>query len=94
LIPRNLYPERKDRVNYKLLAANNTTIATYGWISLSLDLGLRRDFTWRFMVADVQEPIIGADFLAHFGLLVDCRNRRLLDGRPGSPLLLAGSVRV
>lgn len=94
MIPRNLYPERKDRVNYKLLAANNTTIATYGWISLSLDLGLRRDFTWSFMVADVQEPIIGADLLAHFGLLVDCRNRRLLDGTPWSPRPLAGSVRV
>jgi hypothetical protein len=25
-------------------------------------------------------PLIGADFLSHFGLLVDCRNNRLLDG--------------
>ena len=32
------------------------------------------------MVADVQIPIIGADLLAHFDLLVDCRNNRLLDG--------------
>ena len=80
LIPRNLHPERNERVNYELLAVNDTTIATYGWISLSLDLGLRRDFIWHFMVADVQDPIIGADLLAHFGLLVDLRNRRLLDG--------------
>jgi hypothetical protein len=47
---------------------------------LSLNLGLRRDFTWRFVVANVTRPIIGVDFLSHFGLLVDCRNNRLLDG--------------
>jgi hypothetical protein len=44
------------------------------------NLGLRRDFTWRFVVADVSQPLIGVDFLSHFGLLVDCRNNRLLDG--------------
>ncbi|GFW03176.1 hypothetical protein TNCV_157961 [Trichonephila clavipes] len=35
---------------------------------LPLDLGLRRHF-WRFVIADVPLPIIGSDFLAHFGLL-------------------------
>jgi hypothetical protein len=80
MFPRKLVPGRKERVNYDLFAANRTTILTYGWIFLSLDLGLRRDFTWRFVVADVQTPIIGVDLLAHFGLLADCRNNRLLDG--------------
>jgi hypothetical protein len=78
--PRRLVPRRKERVNYNLCAANGTTIHTYGWLPLSLNLGLRRDFTWRFFVADVTHPIIGVDFLSHFGLLVDCRNNRLLDG--------------
>jgi hypothetical protein len=32
------------------------------------------------VVADVTHPIIGVDLLSHFGLLVDCRNNRLLDG--------------
>jgi hypothetical protein len=32
------------------------------------------------VVADVTPPPIGVDFLSHFGLLVDCRNNRLLDG--------------
>jgi hypothetical protein len=32
------------------------------------------------MVADVTHHIIGVDFLSHFGLLVDCRKNRLLDG--------------
>jgi hypothetical protein len=32
------------------------------------------------VVADVTHPIIGVDFISHFGLLVDCRNNRLLGG--------------
>jgi hypothetical protein len=31
-------------------------------------------------VADFTQPLIDVDFLSHFGLLVDCRNNRLLDG--------------
>jgi hypothetical protein len=39
-----------------------------------------RDFTWRFVVADVTQSLIGADLLSHFSLLMDCRNNRLVDG--------------
>ncbi|KOC61824.1 hypothetical protein WH47_06162 [Habropoda laboriosa] len=67
------------KTGYELSAANGTPIATYGTKTLTLNLGLRRDFTWRFVVADVSKPIIGADFLAHYGLLVDIRNQRLID---------------
>ena len=69
----------KDRVNYDLYAANGSTIATYGWTPINVVFGLRRDFVWRFVVADVQLPIIGMDFLSFYNLLVDCRNNRLLD---------------
>jgi hypothetical protein len=31
-------------------------------------------------MADITQLLIGADFLSHFGLLVDCKNNRLLDG--------------
>jgi hypothetical protein len=54
--PRRLIPRRRERVNYDLCAANGITIHTYGWLPLSLNLGLRRDFTWRFVVADVTHP--------------------------------------
>jgi hypothetical protein len=67
-------------VNYDHYAADGSTINTYGWLPLSLNLGLRRDLTWRFVIADVSTPLIGADFLSHYGLLVDCRNNGLLDG--------------
>jgi hypothetical protein len=30
-------------------------------------------------VADVTQPLVGADFTSHFGLLADCKNKRLLD---------------
>jgi hypothetical protein len=42
-------------------------------------LGLRREFTRLFAVADVTQHLIGAYFLSHFGLLVDCKNNLLLD---------------
>jgi hypothetical protein len=32
------------------------------------------------VIADVELPIIGVDLLSYYGLLVDCRNNRLLDG--------------
>jgi hypothetical protein len=78
--PRRLIPRRREQLNYDLCAANGTTIHTYGWLPLSLNFCLSRDFTCRFVVADVTRPNIGVDFLSHFGLLVDCRNNRLLDG--------------
>lgn len=62
-----------------LYAANGTQIPTYGTIKLELDFGLRRSFLWTFCVTNISYPILGADFLEHFELLVDVKNRRLLD---------------
>lgn len=64
---------------FKLYAANNTTIPTYGERTLELNLGLRRAYKWRFIIADVTKAILGADFLNHYNLLVDLKNRRLID---------------
>ncbi|XP_055915592.1 uncharacterized protein LOC129948551 [Eupeodes corollae] len=69
--------------DYTLFAANGTPIPTYGFRTLQMNLGLRRDFTWRFVVAEVSKPIIGADFLAFYQLLVDVSHSRLLDGITG-----------
>jgi hypothetical protein len=69
--PHKYLPHRRPRVNYDLYAADGSTIHTYGWLPLTLNLGLRRNFTWRFVIADVTTPLIGADFLKHYGLLVD-----------------------
>ena len=40
---------------------------------------LRRTCRWIFIITDVQQPILGADFLRHFNLLADVRDCRLLD---------------
>lgn len=63
----------------KLQAANGTPIRTHGQQHLSLNLGLRRSFPWNFLVADVRQPIVGADFLTAFGLIVDIQRKQLLD---------------
>lgn len=60
--------------------ANGTSINTYGTITLRLNFRLCRDFTWRFVIAEVSKPIIGVDFLSHYNLLVDVRNQCLLYG--------------
>ena len=60
-------------------AVNNTPIATYGNRLLTLNIGLRRQFQWIFIVADVKHPILGADFLRHYNLLVDIGHNRLSD---------------
>ena len=62
-----------------LMAVNDTPIRTFGKRSLTLNLGLRRSLPWIFIIADVQQPILGADFLRHFGLLVDMQQRQLMD---------------
>jgi len=77
---RRLVPGRKERTSYDLFAVNGTLIPTYGWHTLTINLGHRRHFTWRFVVADVQIPIIGVDLLGNFSLLVDSRKNRILDG--------------
>jgi hypothetical protein len=69
--PRSKIQEHPRKDDYELFAVNGTTIATYGTIPLSLNLRLRRDFKWRFIVADAPKPIIGMDFLSYYGLLVD-----------------------
>ena len=54
-------------------------IRTYGHRSLTLNFGFNRTFKWVFIAADVKFAILGADFLQHFGLMVDVRNKRLQD---------------
>jgi hypothetical protein len=78
IYPRSRLRERRTR-SYELFVANGTIVNTYGCITLRLDLGLRRQFSWRFVVADITGPIIGSDFLSFYSLLFDIRHRRLID---------------
>ncbi|BHF59593.1 hypothetical protein SprV_0100255300 [Sparganum proliferum] len=66
-----------------LQAANCSPISTFGSRSLTLNIGLRRSFSWIFVIADVPHAILVSDFLAEFDLLVDCRRSCLLDRTTG-----------
>ena len=73
----SVYPKRftqrfSKKDDFILFAVNNTRIATYGTIRLTLNLNLRRDLTWNFIVADVKNPILGADFLESLNFWWTC----------------------
>ncbi|XP_018020410.1 uncharacterized protein LOC108676784 [Hyalella azteca] len=63
-----------------LYSANGSSIPVFREKSLTLDFGLRRTFRWVVLIANVKQPILGADFLHHFNLLVDLKKRVLVDG--------------
>ena len=46
---------------------------------MQVELSLRRSFEWTFYVAAVSQALLGADYLYHFGLLVDVQKRQLVD---------------
>ena len=79
VIPSNKSDRHRRSLTFTLQAANGTQIHTYGQRSLTLNLNLRRPYRWIFTVADVKQPILGADFLQHHGLLVDIRHKTIID---------------
>ena len=83
VLPKSCANRTSDTACLPLVAANNTTINTYGNCRRVVDVGLKRDYAWTFIVADVKQPIIGADFLIHYSLLVDLKSRCLRDMRTG-----------
>ena len=73
------------KTNLRLTAANGTEIKSIGTRPLSFTLNtLNKPFTWEFHVANVEQPILGTDFLKHHHLLIDCFNNSLIEGK--SPL--------
>ncbi|GFV85233.1 retrovirus-related Pol polyprotein from transposon 297 [Trichonephila clavipes] len=79
VIPPSPTMNKSPQSNFSLFVANNTKIPAYGMVRKELNLGLRRPFIWTFIIADVSSPIIGADFLKHFNLLIDLKKKRLVD---------------
>lgn len=78
-IPRHLVNKHLES-SLKLQAANGTHIKTYGYTQMILNLKLRREFTWRFIISDVNIPILGADFLAYYSLVPKARIYEPLPG--------------
>ena len=70
-LPRSCANGTVDADSLPFVAANNSTITTYGTSKRIVDIGLNREYSWTFIVADVKQPILGADFSIHHNLLVD-----------------------
>lgn len=83
VFPHTMTHGRQQQQAYELYAANGTRITTYGFTTLKPEFGLRRAFPWRFIIANVTQPIIGSDFLAHYHLLPDMKKKKLIDGKTG-----------
>ena len=63
-----------------LIGPNGGKIKTWGYKTHTVKLG-HRSFTFDFILADVQKPILGINFLASHALLVDPARLRVLDSR-------------
>ena len=74
----------KDKQNgakkFTLFTASGAPLPTYGERLVNLQLGLRRNYHWPFVLTTVSHPIIGADLLKFYNLIVDLRNKKLVDG--------------
>ncbi len=75
-------PSEKSKITSLLslsFKSNGPEIQVYGKRKLSLDTGLCRIFPWTFTVAKVSKPILGAEFLTHYGKIVDLKSKRVID---------------
>lgn len=59
-------------------------IRVVGETRLKLDLGLKQNFYWSFIIAGVNTPIIVSDFIKHHDLQIDLRRNRLIDNITGN----------
>ena len=70
VIPASGLDARTRRPGPLLLAANGSSIRTYGTSTLSLRFD-SNTYEWNFVIADVSRPLLGADFLRSNSLLVN-----------------------
>ena len=64
--------EKSQLCGCQLVEANGSIIRTYGEKEIKLKLGAKH-YEWDVDIADVQRPLLGADFLHATSLLVDVR---------------------
>lgn len=79
----NISGQNSTTSSSSLFAANGVSIKTYGSTLLKIDFVLGCHFKWKFVFADVNAPIIGADFIKHFKLIIDLSKRQITDGTNG-----------
>jgi hypothetical protein len=71
-----------------ITTVSGTPIPCWGWYTETVRFGGRR-FMWRFLLAAVAFPLLGADFLANFRMVVDLHNYCVKLGRDGQLQMVA-----
>ena len=61
----------------QLVAANGTKIKSFGSAQRKIQIGLEK-YSFVFVFVEITRPILGIDFLQHFGMTLDLAGRRLL----------------
>lgn len=89
-LPLSCFKSKVKSPTHVLTAANGTTINIYGSQLVAPNLGLRRSFPHPFLIGQVTKPILGADFLKKYGLLVDIKQGKLID--PNTGLYVKGNI--
>ena len=71
---------------WKLEAANGSTIPCYGLTDRDVCIADRSFTDHSFIIADVRQPILGADFLSRYYLAPNHRDKTLIDLSDGSEI--------
>ena len=84
---RSVFPHHSSKAStgLRLLMADGRPTKSWGCRTLPLQFGDRR-FQFPFLLAAVDNPILGADFLAEFDLLVDPAKRQVIERSSLMPL--------
>uniref|UniRef100_A0A1A9UWK7 Peptidase A2 domain-containing protein n=1 Tax=Glossina austeni TaxID=7395 RepID=A0A1A9UWK7_GLOAU len=77
VLPAIKLSDKMNSFDISFTTANGSSIRTYGKNLLNLDINLRREFRFAFLIAEVLRPIIGAVFLRKYGILIDITNKQL-----------------
>ena len=78
VVPASRLDRRTEATKQQLQAANGASITTYGARNALLHFGNYR-YAARLAIANVKQPLVGADFLRQHNLLVDIRGQRLIE---------------
>ena len=84
LLPCDLSPDQT-KAKGKMFAAKGSEVTLFETVHLIVSLGVGRHLPWQFTRANVRFPVIGMDFLRHYGLIVDTvkqclRNATTIEG--------------
>ena len=56
VLPRSCANGTADTDSLPLVAANNSTITTYGTWKRTVNMGLKKEYSWTFIVTDINQP--------------------------------------